>query len=104
MGSLGVASGLDLSGGLLGEADAEHSDNVSVGGLGLHESLDKSVPLLDHGASFVSGDVHAVEVGVAIKALNLINLELKLSPVLSIRGVVAISKSGGENTTSQAVS
>ena len=85
VGSLGVAGCFNLSLSFLGESNAEHSDDVSVGGLSLNESLNKSVPLLDHGAGLVSGDVHAVEVGVAVKALDLIDLELELSPVLGVR-------------------
>ena len=88
----------------LGESNAEHSDNVSIEGLGLNVALNKRVPLSDHGASLISGNVHTVEVSVAVKSLDLINLELKLSPVLGIGRVVAVSKGGGENTTSQTVS
>lgn len=88
----------------LGESNAEHSDNVSIEGLGLNVALNKRVPLSDHGASLISGNVHTVEVSVAVKSLDLINLELKLSPVLGIGRVVAVSEGGGENTTSQAVS
>lgn len=104
MGSLGVAGGFNLSWCFLGESNAEHSDNVSIEGLGLNVSLNERVPLSDHGASLISSDVHTVEVGVAVKSLDLIDLELKLSPVLGIGRVVAVSKGGGENTTSQTVS
>ena len=104
VGSLGKAGSLNLSWCFLGESNAEHSDDVSIGGLRLDVALNESVPLLDHGASLVSGDVHTVEVGVAVKSLDLIDLELKLSPVLGIGRVVAVSKGGGENTTSQTVS
>lgn len=104
MGSLSVAGGLNLSWCFLGESNAEHSDNVSIEGLGLNVSLNKRVPFFDHGASLISGNVHTVEVGVAVKSLDLIDLELKLSPVLGIGRVVAVSKGGGENTTSQTVS
>lgn len=104
MGSLSVAGGLNLSWCFLGESNAEHSDNVSIEGLGLNVSLNKRVPLFDHGASLISGNVHTVEVGVAVESLDLIDLELKLSPVLGIGRVVAVSKGGGENTTSQTVS
>ena len=104
MGSLGVAGGFNLSWCFLGESNAEHSDNVSIEGLGLNVSLNERVPLSDHGACLISSDVHTVEVGVAVKSLDLIDLELKLSPVLGIGRVVAVSKGGGENTTSQTVS
>jgi len=104
VGSLSKAGGLNLSWCFLGESNAEHSDNVSIEGLGLNVSLNERVPLSDHGASLISSDVHTVEVGVAVKSLDLIDLELKLSPVLGIGRVVAVSKGGGENTTSQTVS
>lgn len=104
MGSLSVAGGFNLSWCFLGESNAEHSDDVSIKGLGLNVALNKRVPLSDHGASLISGNVHTVEVSVAVKSLDLINLELELSPVLGIGRVVAVSKGGGENTTSQAVS
>ena len=104
VGSLGVAGGFNLSWCFLGESNAEHSDNVSIEGLGLNVSLNERVPLFDHGACLISSDVHTVEVGVAVKSLDLIDLELKLSPVLGIGRVVAVSKGGGENTTSQTVS
>ena len=103
MGVLGVASGFDLSLGSLSEGDAEKSQGVSVGGLGLDECLDEGVPLLDHGASLVTGNVHAVEVGVAIESLHLIDLELQLSPGLGLGLVVAISKRGLEDSSSETV-
>lgn len=89
---LGIASCLNLSVGSLGEGQAENSQDVSIGGLGLHESLDEGMPLLDHGAGLVLGDVHTVEVGVAVKALHLVALELQLSPGLVLGLVVAVSQ------------
>lgn len=38
---LGVASGFDLLLGLVGEGNAEHSDNISVIGFGLYEGLNE---------------------------------------------------------------
>ena len=93
-----------MSLGSLGESKAEQSDDVSIGGLGLHECLNERVPLLDHGACLVSGDVHAGEVGVAVEALDLVDLELERSPRLGLGLVVAVSQGSGENTTSEAVS
>jgi hypothetical protein len=104
VGSFGIAGCFNLSWSFLGESKAEHSNDVSIGGLGLNVALNKRVPLLDHGACLISGDVHTVEVGVAVVSLDLIDLELKLSPVLSIGRVVAVGESGGENTTSQGIS
>lgn len=88
--ALGVAGGLHLLLGSLGESDGEQSQDEAVGGLGLDGSLDQRVPFLDHRAGFISGDVHTIEVGVAIETFNLINLELQLSPGLSLSGVVAV--------------
>lgn len=104
VGGLGVASGLHLVGGLLGESNAEHSKDVAVVGLGLDESLDGGVPLLHHGLRLVSGDVHSVEVGVAIVPLNLINFELELSESALLGGVVAVGQGGGENSSSEVIS
>ena len=103
MGGLSIASCLHLSGGLLGESDAEHSDDVPVGGLGLREGLDGRVPLFDHGLSFVSGDVHSVEVSIAVISLDLFDLELELPPALWLGGVVAIGEGGGEHTALKTV-
>lgn len=102
--ALGVAGGSDLSLGSLGEANAEHSEEVSVSSLGLNEGFNGGVPFLDNGAQLVSGDVHSVEVGIAIEALDFFNLHLHLSPGLIIAISVQISQRYFEHTTSQAVS
>ena len=104
MGSLGVTGGFDLSLGSLGESNGEKTDLEAIGGLGLHESLDNGVPFLDHGASLISGDVHTSEVGIAVESLDLIDLELELSPGLWLRLVVAVSERCGDNTTSERIS
>lgn len=82
LGALGIAGCSDLSGSSLSEADAEHSEEITIAGLGLHESFNKCVPLLDEGAELVSGDIHSVEVGIAIISFNFFNLHLHLSPGL----------------------
>lgn len=104
VGVLGIASGFDLSLGSLCEGNAEQSEDVAIRGLGLDESLNERVPFFDHRACLISGDVHSIEVGVAIESLNLINLELELSPGLLLGLVVAVSEGDGEDTTSQAIS
>jgi hypothetical protein len=93
-----------LSAGSLGEANAKHSEQVSIQSLGLHEGLNGGVPLLDDGAEFVSGDVHSVEVGVAIEALDFFDLNLHLSPSLIVAVSVQISQRNLKHTTSQTVS
>jgi len=50
VGSFGVACSFNLSMCFLSESNAEHSQDVAIGGLCLDERLDKGVPLLDHGA------------------------------------------------------
>jgi len=104
MGCLGVAGGLYLLECLLGEGNAEHSENISIGGFGLNESLNEWIPLLNHWACFVFGNVHTVEIGVAVKSFNLINLESKFSPVVIFLLLIAICKGDIENSTSQTIS
>lgn len=43
------------------------------------KNLDLYLPLLDHGAHLVAGQVHAVKVGEAILALNIFSDELELT-------------------------
>jgi hypothetical protein len=87
-----VAGGADLAAGSLGETNAEHAEEVAIDGLGLHEGLNAGVPLLDDGAELVAGDVHSVEVGVAVEALDFLDLYLHLSPSLFVAISVQISK------------
>ena len=78
--ALGIAGGSDLSCSSFSEADAEHSEEITISSLGLHKSFNKCVPLLNEGTELVSGDVHSVEVSKAIISLNFFNLNLHLSP------------------------
>ena len=103
VGILGVAGSFHLLWVLLSEGNAELSEDVAVGGLALGEGLDGSVPLLHHRLSFVSGDVHATEVGVAVVTLNLIDFESELSERELLRGIVAVSQGGGEHSSSEVV-
>jgi len=80
LGGLGVASSLNLAVLSSGESNREDSHEVAIGGLGLDESLNKGVPLLDEGAHLVSGDGDSAEVGEAVVTLDLLNLELDDSP------------------------
>ena len=92
MGGLSIAGSLDLARSFLGESDAERANDVSVGSLGLDESLNETVPFLDHGASLVAGDVHTVEVSVAVETLDLINLELEYTPRVGLSTLVTVTK------------
>jgi len=100
---LGVASGLNLSLVTSGESDAEHADVVAVSGLGLREGLDRGVPLLDESAELVSGDVHTVEVGVAVVALDFFALDANLSPGLLVSVLVKVTERDLENATTEGV-
>jgi len=103
LGVLGVASGLDLSLVSTGESDAEHTEEVAVGGLGLNEALDEGVPLLDEGAELVTGDVHGIEVGVAVVSLHFFNFNLDLAPCLLVSLVLQISKGSFENAATERI-
>lgn len=102
--SFGVASCLDLGLVALGERDGEHSEHVTIGGLRLDEGLDERVPLLDQRARLVAGNVHTVEVGVAVVAFDFFALDLHLSPGVFVSLAVQISKRDLENATLEGVS
>ena len=86
-----------------GEGNAEHADLVTIDGLGLRESLDRGVPLLDESAELVSGDVHTVEVGVAVVALDFFALDAHLSPSLLVSVLVEVTERDVENATTEGV-
>ena len=92
LGALSVAGSADLLSCSLGEANGEHSEEVSISGLGLHEGLNGGVPFLDNGAQLISGDVHTVEVSVAIETFHFLDLHLHFSPGLVIAFSVQIGK------------
>ena len=99
-----VARGFHLSLVASGDRNAEHSEGETISGLGLNDGLKSSVPLLDQGAHLVSGDVHAVEVGVSIESLNLLALNSDLSPGLLVSVLVEITERDFENATTERVS
>ena len=88
----------------LGEGDAEHTDEVAILSLGLNEGLDEGVPFLDEGAELVSGDVHSVEVGEAVHALNFFALDFNLSPGHLVSLTVHVCERDFEDTASEGVS
>ena len=88
----------------LSESNAEDAYEVAILSLGLNEGLDEGVPFLDEGAELVSGDVHAVEVGIAVVSLNFLNLDLNLSPVLFVGLTVQVSERNLEDTSSERIS
>jgi hypothetical protein len=102
--SLGVAGSLDLLAVAAGEGDGEHANEVAVLSASLDEGLDQSVPLLDERAELVTSNVHTVEVGVAIEALDFLDLKLDLSPGKLMLIVVEFTKRDSEHTAAKGVS
>jgi hypothetical protein len=103
VGALGVAGSLNLVLVTAGESNSEGTDEVAVSGLGLNEGLDNGVPLLDEGAELIAGDVHTMEVGEAIEALDFLNLDLDLSPGRLVGVVVELTEGDGEDTAAEGV-
>ncbi len=79
VGALGVAGGLNLLGSPLSEGDTEDSQEVSIDALDLDDDLNGGMPFLDDGAELFAGDVHAIEVGETVRALDFFNDNLHLS-------------------------
>lgn len=73
-----------LVGGLAGEGNHEHSEDISVLRLDVRDGFDESFSLLDQGAELVSSGVDSVEGGDGLSAFGLINNELDLSPVEAV--------------------
>jgi len=100
-----IAGGLYLLGLAACERNAEQAHEVTIGGLGLHESLDQRMPFLDEGAKLVAGNAESSEVGEALEAFDLLDLELDNSPgefVLVL--LVKVSVGNLEDAAPQAVS
>jgi hypothetical protein len=101
--SLDVAGLLELVGHLLGEGDAEHADEVSVGGADVDGGLDDGLPFLDETAKLVAGHVHAVEVGEDVVALDLLSNELDLPEALLLVSAVEVGEGELEDTSAEAL-
>ena len=63
------------------ESNAENSEDVAVLGLNFSVGFDNVLPFSNELAEFVSGDIHTVEVGHAVSALDIFNAELHFSPI-----------------------
>ncbi len=61
------------------------------------------MPLLDEGAHLISGDVHTVEVSVALVALHFFALQRHLSPALLVSVLVEVTERDLENTTAERI-
>jgi hypothetical protein len=64
---------------LLGEPNAEKPQKISISGPDIDESLNQSLPLLDHGSELVRGQAHTIELGQAVLALDIIDDQLELA-------------------------
>ena len=62
------------------------------------------MPLLDKGAELISGDVHTVEVSVAIVAFNFFALDTDLSPGLLVSVLVEVTERDVEDASTEGVS
>jgi len=86
------------------EGNGKHSEKVSIKSFSLHKCFNQSVPFLDKCAQFVSGNIHSVEVCVAIIAFYLLNLELHLSPGLIATFVLQIAQRYFKYSASETIS
>merc|ERR1740130_234850 len=84
LGRLCVGSLADLEWALLGEANAEASQDISVNGLHINICLDQRLPLADKGTQLVSGEVHAPEVAQAGLALDILDTKTHLAEVIGL--------------------
>ena len=102
LGRLSIGGLLDLVAAASSEGDDEKTDEVTVGGLDINESLQERLPLLDEGTELIRGEVHSVEVGEAVLALNFINSQLDLAEsTILILGKIA--ERDFDNTTLKVV-
>jgi len=99
---LGVTGLLELIVLLLGEGNAEHTDNVTVRGTGIDVGLNDGLLLLDEGAKLVTGHVHTVEVKKTVVSLNILDTKLDLT-VRHGLVVIEISKGELDNTSLQSL-
>merc|ERR1740130_27868 len=97
LGRLCVGSLADLEWALLGEANAEASQDISVNGLHINICLDQRLPLADKGTQLVSGEVHAPEVAQAGLALDILDTKTHLAEVIGLI-LVQVAKGNLEHT------
>lgn len=84
-----IRGGTELARHTSGEADHEDAEEVIIGGLNIDVSLDGGLPLADQRAQLVPGDVHAVEVGEARAAFDVLYHQSDL-PVALLSALVAL--------------
>lgn len=103
LGRLGVAGLGDLLGAALGKGDAEETQQVAIRSLDVNVSLNQGLPFLDHGAQLVRSEGHAVEVGQAGLALDLINTQAELAEGLVLRLVVQVTQAHLQDATTESI-
>jgi hypothetical protein len=84
-----IRGGTELARHASGEADHEETEEVIILGLNVDVSLDGGLPLADERAQLVPGDVHAVEVGEAGGAFDVLHHQSDL-PVALLSTLVAL--------------
>lgn len=61
------------------ETNAEYSQKVSICGFDINMCFNQSLPFFDHWPKFISGQIHAMEVGQHIATLNIFSDESEFS-------------------------
>jgi hypothetical protein len=69
----------------------------------INKGFNETLPLSDQGAKFVTGDVHAMEVGKNIISANILTDKLDLAVSLALVTTIEISKGDFEDTTLQTI-
>jgi len=72
---LSVSGLAGLIGAALGEANGEEAEEVAIGGFDIDMGLNEGLPFPHKRAKLVGGKVHAVEVGQAVLALDVVDAE-----------------------------
>lgn len=73
-----------LVGATASETNGKHTEEVAISGLNVLVRLDEGLPLADERTELVLSEVHAVEVGQAVAALNLVDLKAELAECLLV--------------------
>jgi len=94
---------LSLVGLLLGESNAEHTEQVTVGGSHVDVALNKRLPLADEGAQLVSGHIHTGKVGVKVVTLNVLSDQSDLAVLLGLVTAVKVGEGELEDTALKTV-
>lgn len=97
---LGVCGFADLRWAAFCEADSEKAEEVAVGGLDINMSFNEGLPFADKGAQFVGGEIHPVEVGQAVLALDVVNTQFDFAEGLLLL-FVEIGEGKFDDTTLQ---